>query len=136
MRTAVLVLFVAGCGFHAVGNGDGSSNDDMGVAGDDLSGSPDLYGIPPGSDLATTSGGGCPAPLLLVGIENLHNGDTGGGRVARLSIGASSQKTCTTLQGQGLIAPQPLAVAGFAGGIGAATRDGLYLVDPVTDRIK
>jgi hypothetical protein len=136
VRTAVLVLFVAGCGFHAVGNGDGSSDDDLGASGDDLAGSPDLYGIPPGSDLANTSGGGCPTPLLLVGVENLHNGDSGGGRVARLSLGASSQQSCTTLRGQGLIAPQPLAVAGFSGGIAAATRDGIYVVDPASDRIK
>jgi hypothetical protein len=126
---------VAGCGFHAVGNGDGSAGDDMGTSMDDLAGV-DLYGVPPGSDLSMISGGGCPAPLLLVGVENLHNGDSGGGRVARLALSASGQKQCTTLAGQGLIAPQPLAVAGFAGGIGAATIDGLYVVDPATDTIK
>ena len=102
---------------------------------DDLAGA-DLYGVPPGSDLATGSGGGCPAPLLLVGVENLHNGDSGGGRVARISIGATTIRQCNTLSGQGLIAPQPLAVAGMLGGIGAATIDGLYFVDPNTDTVK
>ena len=108
----------------------------MAASGEDLAGSPDLYGIPPGSDLANTSGGACPVPLLLVGVENLHNGDTGGGRVARISISAATQKSCTTLRGQGLIAPQPLAVAAFSGGVAAATRDGLYVIDPVADTIK
>lgn len=136
MRTAVLFLLVSGCGFHAVGTGDGG-NDDMGMSSnDDLAGAPDLYGIPPGSDLSMTSGGGCPAPLLLVGVENLHNGDSGGGRVARFALTASGQKQCSTLSGQGLIAPQPLAVAGMLGGIGAATIDGLYFVDPATDTVK
>jgi len=136
VRTAVLFLLVAGCGFHAVGNGDGG-NDDMGASSnDDLAGALDLYGIPPGSDLSMISGGGCAAPLLLVGVENLHNGDTGGGRVARIALTASGQKQCTTLSGQGLIGPQPLAVAGFSGGIGAAAIDALYVVDPSTDTIK
>jgi hypothetical protein len=108
----------------------------MGAPGDDLAGSPDLYGIPPGSDLAMTSGGSCAVPLLLVGVENLHNGDTGGGRVARLSISASTQKACTTLRGQGLIGPQPLAVAAFSGGVAAAAIDGLYVIDPAADTIK
>ncbi len=133
---AVLFLLAAGCGFHAVGNGDGGDND-MGLSGnDDLAGAPDLYGVPPGSDLSMVSGGGCAPPLLLVGVENLHNGDTGGGRVARLSLTAAGVKQCTTLSGQGLIGPQPLAVAGMLGGIGAATIDGLYFVDPATDTVK
>jgi hypothetical protein len=136
VRTAVLVLFVAGCGFHAVGNNDGASGDDLGASGDDLAGSPDLYGIPPGSDLANTSGGSCPAPVLLVGVENLHNGDSGGGRVARIKIGPTTQSQCATLSGQGLIAPQPLAVAAFSSGVAAATRDGIYVIEPATDRIK
>ena len=135
VRTAVLFLLAAGCGFHAVGNGDGGDLD-MGTSSmDDLEGA-DLFGVPPGSDLSMTSGGGCPDPLLLVGVENLHNGDTGGGRVARFSLTASGVKQCTTLSGQGLIAPQPLAVAGMLGGIGAATIDGLYFVDPATDTVK
>jgi len=75
-------------------------------------------------------------PQLLIGVENLHNGDTGGGRVARLSLTAGGVKACTTLRGQGLIGPQPLAVAMFAGGVGAAAIDGLYVVDPATDTIK
>ncbi|MCU1281074.1 MAG: hypothetical protein JWM53_4620 [bacterium] len=138
VRTAVLVLFAAGCGFHAVGNGDGSSGgDDLGASMDELAGGgADLYCVPPGTDLASASGGGCTAPLLLIGVENLHNGDTGGGRVARLSLTASGQKSCTTLRGQGLIAPQPLAVAAFTGGVAAATRDGIYVIDPVADTIR
>ncbi|MCA1664228.1 MAG: hypothetical protein LC659_08170, partial [Myxococcales bacterium] len=122
---AVLILLAAGCGFHSVGGGDGSvASDDMGV------------GVPPGSDLAMVSGGACAAPLLLVGVENLHNGDTGGGRIARFSLTAAAQQQCTTLRGQGLIAPQPLAVAGMLGGVGAATIDGLDFVDPATDTVK
>jgi hypothetical protein len=134
----VLILLAAGCGFHSVGDGDGSvANDDMGMSStDDLAGAPDLYGVPPGADLAMSSGGGCAAPYLLVGVENLHNGDSGGGRVARFSLTAADQKQCTTLRGQGLIAPQPLAVAGMLGGIGAATIDGLYFVDPANDTVK
>ncbi|HEX8952809.1 MAG TPA: hypothetical protein VF997_05945 [Polyangia bacterium] len=135
MRTAVLFLLVSGCGFHSVGNGDGGSNDMATSAMDDLAGV-DLWGVPPGSDLSMISGGGCAAPLLLVGVENLHNGDTGGGRVARFSLTSSGQKQCTTLSGQGLIGPQPLAVAGFSGGIGAAAIDGLYVVDPANDTVK
>jgi hypothetical protein len=107
-----------------------SSMDDLAGPGDDLT------GIPPGSDLAMGSGGGCPEPLLLVGVENLQNPATGGGRVARLSLSATATKQCSTLSGQGLIAPQPLAVAGMLGGIGAATIDGLYFVDPATDTVK
>ena len=137
VRTAVLILLAAGCGFHSVGNGDGSAaNDDMGASMDDLAGAPDLWGVPPGADLSMTAGGGCAAPFLLVGVENLHNGDSGGGRVARFSLTATDQKQCTTLRGQGLIAPQPLAVAGMLGGIGAATIDGLYFVDPASDTVK
>ena len=76
----------------------------MGVSSsDDLAGSFDLYGVPPGSDLSLLSGGGCAAPVLLVGVENLHNGDTGGGRVARLTLTASGARMCTTLSGQGQI---------------------------------
>ena len=133
----MLLLLAAGCGFHSVGNGDGSAtNDDLGASMDDLAGSPDLYGVPPGSDLATSSGGPCAPPVLLVGVENLHNGDTGGGRVARLSLTAGGQKQCSTLAGQGLIGPQPLAVAEMSGGVGAAAIDGLYFVDPATDTVK
>ena len=109
----MLFLLAAGCGFHAVGNGDGGDLD-MGTSSMDDSEGADLFGVPPGSDLSMTSGGGCPDPLLLVGVENLHNGDTGGGRVARFSLTASGVKQCTTLSGQGLIAPQPLAVAAHA----------------------
>lgn len=131
----MLFLLAAGCGFHAVGNGDGGDLD-MGTSTmDDLEGA-DLFGVPPGSDLSMTSGGGCPEPLLLVSVENLHNGDSGGGRIARFSLTASGVKQCSTLAGQGLIAPQPLAVAGMLGGIGAATIDGLYFVDPATDTVK
>jgi len=133
----VLFLLVSGCGFHAVETGDGGHDDDMGVSSsDDLAGSFDLYGVPPGSDLSLLSGGGCAAPVLLVGVENLHNGDTGGGRVARLTLTASGARMCTTLSGQGLIGPQPLAVAGFSGGIAAAAIDALYVVDPANDTIK
>jgi hypothetical protein len=134
----VLILLASGCGFHSVVDGDGSvANDDMGVSSmDDLAGAPDLWGVPPGADLAMSSGGACAAPYLLVGVENLHNGDSGGGRVARFSLTAADQTQCTTLRGQGLIAPQPLAVAGMLGGIGAATIDGLYFVDPANDTVK
>lgn len=131
----------AGCGFHTVGGGDGSAGaDDMGLpgGGDDLaSASYDLFGVPPGSDLANLASGGCPLPNLLVGIEDLHNtGSNVGGRVARLSVTSTGVKQCTTLRGQGLIGAQPLAVAMFAGGVAAAAIDGLYVVDPANDTIK
>jgi hypothetical protein len=142
VRTAVLFLYAAslcaGCGFHSVDDGgDGSAGaDDMG-AGGDLASNDDLWGVAPGSDLAHVSGGGsCAPPVLLVGVENLHNGDTGGGRVARLSLSQGSVTPCTTLRGQGLIGPQPFAVAQFSGGVGAAAIDGLYVVDPISDTIK
>ena len=86
----MLFLLVSGCGFHSVETGDGGHDDDMAVSSsDDLAGSFDLYGVPPGSDLSLLSGGGCAAPGLLVGVENLHNGDTGGGRGARLALTAA-----------------------------------------------
>jgi hypothetical protein len=136
VRTVVLFLLAAGCGFHSVGNGDGGDSGDLGASMDDLAGAPDLYGVPPGSDLAMIAGGSCAPPLLLVGVENLHNGDSGGGRVARFALTASGPKQCTTLRGQGLIGPQPQAVAAYAGGIAAAAIDALYVVDPATDTVK
>jgi hypothetical protein len=104
-----------------------SSNDDLG--GDDLS------GIPPGSDLSMPMGGACAAPQLLIGVENV-SGSSGGGRVARFALTAGGQTQCATLSGQGLIGAQPLAVTGDIDGIGAATTDGLYLVDPKSDTVK
>ncbi len=141
----VYAAVCAGCGFHSADGGDGSASaDDMAASGDlagaggdmPAGGGDDLTGVPPGSDLAHGMGGSCAPPLLLVGVENLHNPASGGGRVARLRLSASAATACTTLSGQGLIAPQPLAVAMSADGVAAATRDGVYLVDPRTDTIK
>lgn len=138
MRLLVAILLISGCGFHRVGGSDASVGD-MGISDvEDLAGLPpgdDLTGIPPGSDLATISAA-CPSPQLLVGIENLHNGDTGGGRVARLGVYTTGVDGCTTLRGQGTIGPQPQAVAGFENYVAAAALDGLYLVDPATDTVK
>ena len=130
----MLFLLAAGCGFHSVGNGDGGNDDrDMSVSGD----TPDLFGVPPGSDLSSVMSAACAAPTLLVGVENLtNNGTTGGGRVARVSFAGGSAQPCTTLSGQGLIGNQPMAVTAFGGLIGAATFDGLYVVDPATDTVK
>jgi hypothetical protein len=66
----------------------------------------------------------------------VHAGDTGGGRVARLSLTAGGVTQCTTLRGQGLVTPQPFAVASFAGGVVAATRDSIDLIDPASDSIR
>jgi len=130
----LFLLVCAGCGFHSVG-GDGGDNDDMGVPSD-LAGA-DLTGVPPGSDLSMGQTASCPGPALLVGVENLTNSGSGGGRVARVSFANGSAQPCTTLSGQGLIGSQPMAVTAFGNGlVGAATFDGLYVVDPTTDTVK
>ncbi len=107
----------------------------MSVSGD-LAGSPDLFGVPPGSDLSMLTSAACAGPQLLVGVENLSNSGSGGGRVARVSFAGGSAAPCTTLSGQGLIGSQPMAVTAFGGLVGAATFDGLYVVDPGTDTVK
>ncbi len=127
----MLFLLAAGCGFHAVGNGVG---DDMGMPSD--MDAADLYGIPPGSDLATAAGLACARPALLVGVEDLSNSGSGGGRVARVSLAGGGAAECATLSGQGLVGSQPMAVAAFGNLVGAATFDGLYVVDPATDTVK
>jgi hypothetical protein len=82
-------------------------------------------------------GGACPLPQLLVGVENLHNPSTGGGRVARLSLAGGAATPCATLEGQGLIGPQPMAVAAFGPYVAAVTLDGgIYAIDPATDLVK
>ena len=130
----LFLLALSGCGFHSVG-GDGGDNQDLGVPSD-LAGA-DLTGVPPGSDLATGQSVACPAPALLVGVENLSNSGSGGGRVARMSFAGGSAQACTTLTGQGLIGSQPMAVTAFGNGlVGAATFDGLFVVDPATDTVK
>lgn len=134
----MLAGFVGGCGFHTVGNPDGSV-DDLGADGDMAGGGGAGGGGGGGGagdgDMAGGNGG-CPAPVLLVGVENVHAGDTGGGRVARLSLTAGGVTQCTTLRGQGLVTPQPFAVASFAGGVVAATRDSIDLIDPASDSIR
>jgi hypothetical protein len=130
----LFLLATAGCGFHSVGGGDGGSHADMSVS--DLGDSPDLFGVPPGSDLSTIAGGACAGPALLVGVENLSNTGSGGGRVARVSFAGGSAQPCATLAGQGLIGSQPMAVTAFGSLVGAATFDGLYVVDPTTDTVK
>ncbi|MDB4970956.1 MAG: hypothetical protein JWN44_6645 [Myxococcales bacterium] len=124
--------WVAGCGFHAVGSGDGSV-DDLSANGDMAGGGG--AGGGGGGDLAGNSGS-CAEPVLLVAVENLHNGDTAGGRIARLSLTAAGATPCPTLRAQGLVAPQPLAVASFAGGVAAVTRDSVDVIDPVSDSLR
>lgn len=141
VRLGFICFLVAGCGFHAVGHDDASVGD-MAVSDEDLAGVPpgdDLYGVPPGSDLATTSAV-CGWPQLLVGVENLHNGDSGGGRIARLAVTAAGTQPCGTLRGQGNIGAQPQAVAGFYSYVAAAAlangTSGVWVVDPATDVVK
>jgi hypothetical protein len=128
----VLFLLAAGCGFHSVGGGDDAGVDgDLGVSSD-LAGA-DLYGVT--GDLAMEASG-CPSPALLVGVEDVSNSGPGGGRVARVSFASGQAVACPTLSGQGLIGSQPLAVTAFGTLVGAATRDGLYVVDTVSDTVK
>jgi hypothetical protein len=128
----VLFLYAAGCGFHSVGGADGGGTDMGVVAG------ADLWGVPPGSDLATGGGGGaCARPALLVGVEDVSNSGPGGGRVARISLAGGSAAPCATLSGQGLIGSQPMAVAALDNDlIGAATFDGLYAIDAASDTVR
>ena len=141
MRVALLILgavgyglpWVAGCGFRAA---DAQRGDDLGAVADDLAGSDDLYGTPPGSDLAHVTSNGCPPPVLLVGVEDLDNNHSFGGRVARVSLAGGNASPCATLSGQGMIDSQPMAVAALGGYVAAATPNGLYLVDPSSDTVK
>ena len=131
MRLLLLVLLAAGCGFHTVGGHDGSAAGDMGVPAGDLAGVD-----PAGGDLGTASLV-CGRPQLLVGVENLQNPATGGGRIARLSLTGAAATPCATLTGQGLIGSQPMAVAAFGAYVAAVTLDGgIYAVDPATDLVK
>jgi hypothetical protein len=152
-----LLVAGAGCGFHAVA-GDGGGAHDLGVGGnaDDLGGAgaggagnhggAGGVGGAGGTGGAGGSGGAggtggaggagsCAPPWLLVSVENLHNGDVGGGRVARWSLASGAASSCGALSGQGGIGAQPLAVAAAGGGVAAVTTDKLYYVDPTDDHV-
>lgn len=135
MRFTLFLLLASGCGFHAVGKGDMTAGD-MGVT-QDLAGA-DLTGVV--FDLAGADFTGfvdtCPAPRLLVGVENLTSGATKGGRVARVSLAAGMAQPCLTLGGQGLIGAHVIAVAAFDGAVAAAAYDGLYVIDPGADVVQ
>ena len=60
----------------------------------DLAGAPDLYGVPPGSDLSTSARRRLPrADAARRRREPVSNGDSGGGRVARVSLAGGSRRS-------------------------------------------
>jgi hypothetical protein len=143
---SLLVLaLVSGCGFEAVHdqiNVDLAGVDLAGAdfAGVDLAGI-DLAGVdlavPPGSDLAVNDMAQtpCVGPLLLVTVENVHNGATGGGRVHVMSLGDGTMPPadCKTLSAQGQMTPQPFSTAMVKGKLAVMGIDGFQLVDPSSD---
>jgi hypothetical protein len=89
-----------------------------------------------GGGIDMAAGDDCPAPQLLVGVTNTHNGDDGGGRVARISLAGGQRRACRTSSGGGLIGWHVAAVSAFAGGVAALSDDHAYLVDSQSDVLR
>jgi hypothetical protein len=139
----LLLALVSGCGFEAVHDPINVDLAGADFAGVDFAAPPgsDLA-APPGSDLAMTMGGGdlaqpppCVGPLLLVTIENVHNGATGGGRVEVMSLGDGTMPPaeCRVLSAEGQMTPQPFSAAMVNGKLAVMGIDGFQLVDPSSD---
>src|SRR5439155_20821997 len=110
----VLALCV-GCGFQSQTqqNLDGLDLAGVDFAGVDFAVPPDLA-VPPGADLAGAAHDlavpRCPAPLLMVTVQNV-SGASAGGRVQLMTLGdgTSAPQTCRVLTAQGNLTAQPMS---------------------------
>jgi hypothetical protein len=153
-----MVLFLAGCGFRALGkqdmggHGDGSSpNGNSGGNGNGGGGG--QPGGMPSSDMSAGGGGGggfdmsgrdmaaadnsCPLPQLIITVADGSSDHHSGGELVRLPLDGS-KSSCTTLRGQGLLGPDLVASTYLKQGL-IATGDGysntIYVVDVNADLI-
>lgn len=141
----LLVVLLAGCGFHTSechdggsgGGGDGGGGD-LGVSNDGDGGtdSSDLGG----SDLSSGGGGRvgtCPTPALFVLVQSNNGATQTGGRILQLTIHSdgSVAKCGNDLTANGTLPSQVTAIGwippNLVGGVG--TNGKLIALDPTTD---
>jgi hypothetical protein len=98
----------------------------------------DLAGVDfAGADLATGGDlavGGCALPQLLVTVEKL--GTAAPGKVLRYHLPpVGPPEACTPLDGSGALGQYPWAAAKVGDRIAVGARDGVFLIDPMSDLV-
>jgi hypothetical protein len=139
-QRVAIILFLAGCGFHALDNhgmgGDGGSDGGSSPTGDGGSSS-DLSAGGGGGDIdMARSDNSCPLPHLIITVADMNG--TGGGQLVRVPLDGS-QSTCTTLKGQGLLGARLAASTYLAPGLiatGESNNNTIYVVDANSDLIQ
>lgn len=81
-----------------------------------------------------TTGGPCPAPSLLLSVEDLEASGAAG-RVLRFSLATESMSRCGDITGRDELDGQPFSVTGDDRLVVVASRDGVEGVEPLTDRV-